>query len=121
MLTRTFLKHTIVAVAVCAMLSLFTFTPNLFAAQKGKAATDLAPYKALAQEVLQLVKTGDMKGAVKKGAEIEDKWDANTMSGPYPDIDEQMDTMNDALKSGDAKKATTEINKYLAMIDSASK
>jgi hypothetical protein len=118
MFTSTFPKRTFLAVAVCAMLSLFTLTPNVFAAGP---ADDLAPYKALAKEILQLVKAGNMKAAVKKGAEIEDKWDANTMSGPYPDIDEQMDTMNDALKSGDAKKATAEVNKYLAMLDGAVK
>lgn len=121
MLTSTFLRRTFLALTVCAILSFLAFTPKLFAAQKSTAATQLAPYKALGKEALQLVKAGNMTAAVKKGAEIEDKWDANTMSGPYPDIDEQMDTMNDALKSGDAKKATAEVNKYLAMLDDASK
>jgi hypothetical protein len=115
MLTRTFLKHTILAGAVCTMLSLFT--PHLFAATR-TAASDLAPFKAMAKEALQLVAAGKMSEAVKKGAEIEDKWDSQALSGPYPEIDEEMDTMNDALKSGDAKKATAEINKYLKMLDS---
>lgn len=118
MLKRTFLKQTSLAVAVGAMLILFT--PNLFAAPR-TAASDLAPFKALAKETLQLVTAGKMSEAVKKGAQIEDKWDANGLSGPYPDIDEQMDTMNDAIKSGNAKKATAEINKYLSMLDQASK
>ena len=117
MLTRTFLKHTFAAVGICAMLSFFT--PRLFAA--ATAATDLAPYKVLAREALQMVKAGDMSGAVKKGQQIEAEWDAKALGGPYPDIDQEMDNMNDALGSGDAKKATTEINKYLQMLDDASK
>jgi hypothetical protein len=118
MLKRTLPRYTFLAVAIGGMLTLFT--PGLLAAAR-TAASDLAPYKALAKQALQLVTAGKMSEAAKKGAEIEDKWDANGLSGPYPDIDEQMDTMNDAIKSGDAKKATAEINKYLNMLDSASK
>lgn len=118
MRTRIFLKHTFAAVAICAMLSLFT--PTLFAAA-GTAATDLAPYKALANKTLQMVKAGNMSGAVKQGREIEAEWDAKGLGSQYPDLDDQMDNMNDALGSGNAKKATTEITKFLQMLDDASK
>lgn len=118
MLTRTFLRHTLLAVAVCAMLSFLT--PKLRAAA-GTAADDLAPFKVMANETLKLVTAGNMSAAAKKGQEIEAAWDAKSFSGQYPDIDDQMDTMNDALNSGNAKKATAEINKYLKMLDDASK
>jgi hypothetical protein len=118
MVTRIFLKRTFAAVAICAMLSLLT--PSLLAAA-GTAASDLAPYTAMAKEALQMVTAGNMTGAAKKGQQIESEWDAKGLGGQYPDIDQQMDDMNDALNSGNAKKATTEINKYLQMLDDASK
>jgi hypothetical protein len=117
MLTRRFRKHAVMAVAICTMLSLLTL--NLSAAARA-AEDDLAPFRVLAKEALQLVTAGKMSEAAKKGQEIEDKWDANGLGGPYPDIDEEMDTMNNAIKSGDAKKATTEIRKYLAMLGGGS-
>jgi len=117
MRTRIFLKHTFAAVTICAMLTVFT--PTLFAARA--AATDLAPFKALANKTLQMVKAGNMSGAAKQGREIEAEWDAKGFGSQYPDLDDQMDNMNDALGSGNAKKATTEITKFIQMLDDASK
>lgn len=118
MLTRTLLKHALLPIAVCAMLC--ALTPTLSAAQKA-AAPDLKPYQTMAQDALKLVGAKDMKGASKKMDDLEEKWDGSGLNETYRDIDEQMDASKDAVASGDAKKATAELNKYLEMLDKASK
>ena len=118
MLTRTFLKHAFLAVAVSAMLCAFTST--LPAAQKA-TTPDLKPYQTMAQEALKLVAAKDMKGASKKMDELEGKWDASGLEQTFPNIDSEMDAAKDAVKSGDAKKATAELNTYLGLLDRASK
>ena len=118
MLTRNFLKHAFLAVAVCAMLCALTST--LRAAQQA-TTPDLKPYQTLAQEALKLVTAKDMKGASKKMDELEGKWDSSGLNQTLPDIDHQMDAAKDAVASGDAKKATAELNKYLDMFDKTSK
>jgi hypothetical protein len=118
MLTRTFLKHAFLAVAVCAMLCALTST--LPAAQQA-TTPNLKPYQTMAQESLKLVTAKDMKGASKKMDELEGKWDSSGLNQTLPDIDQQMDAAKDAVASGDAKKATAELNKYLGMLDKASK
>jgi hypothetical protein len=118
MLTRTFLKHAFLAVAVCAMLC--TLTSTLRAAQQA-TTPNLKPYQTMAQESLKLVAAKDMKGASKKMDELEGKWDSSGLNQTLPDIDQQMDAAKDAVASGDAKKATAELNKYLGMLDKASK
>ena len=116
MLTRNFLKHVFLAFAVCAMLC--ALTSSLIAAQK---APDLKPYQTLAQQALKLVAANDMKGASKKMAELEGKWDASGLDQTLPNIDSEMDAAKDAVRSGDAKKATAELNTYLGLLDRASK
>ena len=118
MLTRTFLKHAFLAVAVCATLCALTST--LPAAQQA-ATPNLKPYQTLAQEALKLVTAKDMKGAWKKMDELEGKWDASGLNQTFPNIDSEMDAAKDAVKSGDAKKATAELNTYLGLLDRASK
>jgi len=118
MLTRTFLKHAVLAVAVGAMLC--TLAPTLPAAQKA-TTPDLKPYQTLAQEALKLVTAKDMKGASKKMDELEGKWDSSGLNQTLPNIDSEMDAAKDAVKSGDAKKATAELNTYLGLLDRASK
>ena len=118
MLTRSFLKHAFLAVAVCAMLCALTST--LRAAQQA-TTPDLKPYQTLAQEALKLVTANDMKGASKKVAELEGKWDSSGLDQTLPNIDSQMDAVKDAVKSGDAKKATAELNTYLGLLAKASK
>ena len=118
MLTRSFLKHAFLAVAVCAMLCALTST--LRAAQKA-TTPDLKPYQTLAQEALKLVTANDMKGASKKMAELEGKWDSSGLDQTLPNIDSEMDAVKDAVKSGDAKKATAELNTYLGLLARASK
>ena len=110
MLTRTFLKHAFLAVAVCAMLCALTST--LRAAQQA-TTPNLKPYQTLAQEALKLVTAKDMKGASKKMDELEGKWDSSGLNQTLPNIDSEMDAAKDAVKSGDAKKATVELNTYL--------
>jgi len=118
MLTRTFLKHAFLAVAVCAMLCALTST--LPAAQK-TTTPDLKPYQTMAQDALKLVTANDMKGASKKMAELEGKWDSSGLDQTLPNIDSEMDAVKDAVKSGDAKKATAELNTYLGLLARASK
>ena len=118
MLTRTFLKHALLVVAVPAMLC--AFTSALPAAQKA-TTPDLKPYQTLAQDALKLVTAKDMKGASKKMDELEGKWDASGLNQTLPNIDSEMDAAKDAVKSGDAKKATAELNTYLGLLDRASK
>jgi hypothetical protein len=118
MLTRSFLKHAFLAVAVCAMLCALTST--LRAAQQA-ATPNLKPYQTLAQEALKLVAANDMKGASKKIAELEGKWDSSGLDQTLPNIDSEMDAVKDAVKSGDAKKATAELNTYLGLLARASK
>jgi outer membrane protein assembly factor BamD (BamD/ComL family) len=118
MLTRSFLKHAFLAVAVCAMLCALTST--LRAAQQA-TTPDLKPYQTLAQEALKLVTAKDMKGASKKMAELEGKWDSSGLDQTLPNIDSEMDAAKDAVKSGDAKKATAELNTYLGLLARASK
>lgn len=118
MATRTFVKRAVAAFALCAMVALFM--PRMLTTARA-AATDLDAYKAMAKETLQLVTAGKMKEASAKGREIEEQWDGKDMGSKYPDIDAQMDTMNSALGSGNAKKATDEINKFMKMLDDASK
>jgi hypothetical protein len=118
MLTRTFLEHALLAVAVSAMLCAFTST--LPAAQKA-TTPDLKPYQTMAQDALKLVTAKDMKGASKKMDELEGKWDASGLEQTFPNIDSEMDAAKDAVKSGDAKKATAELNTYLGLLDRASK
>jgi hypothetical protein len=118
MLTRTFLKHAFLAVAVCAMLCALTLT--LPAAQKA-TTPDLKPYQTMAQDALKLVAAKDMKGASKKMDELEGKWDASGLNQTLPNIDSEMDAAKDAVASGDAKKATAELNTYLGLLDRVSK
>jgi hypothetical protein len=118
MLTQSFLKHAFLAVAVCAMLCALTST--LRAAQQA-ATPNLKPYQTLAQEALKLVTANDMKGASKKIAELEGKWDSSGLDQTLPNIDSEMDAVKDAVKSGDAKKATAELNTYLGLLARASK
>ena len=118
MLTRTFLKHAFLAVAVCAMLCALTYT--LPAAQQA-TTPNLKPYQTLAQEALKLVTAKDMKGASKKMDELEGKWDSSGLDQTLPNIDSEMDAVKDAVKSGDAKKATAELNTYLGLLARASK
>ena len=118
MLTRTFLKHAFLAVAVCAMLC--ALTPTLSAAQQA-STPNLKPYQTLAQEALKLVTAKDMKGASKKMDELEGKWDSSGLNQTLPNIDSEMDAAKDAVKSGDAKKATAELNTYLDLLARASK
>jgi hypothetical protein len=63
----------------------------------------------------------DMKGASKKMAELEEKWDSSGLDQTLPNIDSEMDAAKDAVKSGDAKKATAELNTYLGLLARASK
>jgi hypothetical protein len=118
MLTRNFLKHAFLAVAVCAMLCPLTST--LRAAQQA-TTPDLKPYQTLAQKALKLVTANDMKGASKKMAELEGKWDSSGLDQILPNIDSEMDAAKDAVKSGDVKKATGELNTYLGLLARASK
>jgi hypothetical protein len=118
MLTRSFLKHAFLAVAVCAMLSAVTST--LPAAQQA-ATPNLKPYQTMAQEALKLVTANDMKGASKKMDELEGKWDSSGLNQTLPNVDSEMDAAKDAVKSGDAKKATAELNTYLDLLARASK
>ena len=117
MLIRNYLKRVLVAVAAYAML--FMVTSTLHAAPA--SGNDLAPYQTLAKDSLNLVHSGDMKGALNKAEALEEKWDSSNLRESLRDIDAQMDAMIDALKSGDAKKATAEINTYLELLDKASK
>ena len=116
MLNWTFLKRALHVGAVCVALGMLAPTPA--AAQP---APNLTAYKTLATDALTLVAAGDMKGASKKMLDLEAKWDASGLDGTLPDLDEQMDTMKDAVDSGDKKKATAELNTYLQMIAEASK
>ena len=118
MLTLSFLKHAFLAVAVCAMLCALTST--LRAAQQA-TTPNLKPYQTLAQEALKLVTAKDMKGASKKMDELEGKWDSSGLDQTLPDIDNQMDAAKGAVASGDAKKATAELNTYLDLLARASK
>jgi hypothetical protein len=118
MLRRSFLKHAFLVVAVCAMPCALTST--LRAAQQA-TTPDLKPYQTLAQEALKLVTAKDMKGASKKMAELEGKWDASGLDQTLPNIDSEMDAVKDAVKSGDPKKATAELNTYLGLLARASK
>lgn len=118
MLTRTFLKHAFLAVAVSVMLCALTST--LPAAQKN-ATPDLKPYQTMAQDALKLVTAKDMKGASKKMDELEGKWDASGLNQSLPNIDSEMDAAKDAVASGDPKKATAELNTYLGLLDRVSK
>jgi len=118
MLTQTVLKHAFLAVAVSAMLCAFTST--LPAAQKA-TTPDLKPYQTMAQDALKLVAAKDMKGASKKMDELEGKWDASGLEQTLPNVDSEMDAAKDAVKSGDPKKATAELNTYLGLLDRVSK
>ena len=116
MLNWTFLKRALQLGAVCAMLGMLV--PTLAAAQP---AAQLAPYQTIAKDALKLVAAGDTKGATKLMLDMEAKWDASGLEEKFPDLDDQMDTMRTAVASGNAKNATTELNKYLQMIDDYSK
>lgn len=99
---------------------LCALTPTLPAAQK-TTTPDLKPYQTMAQDALKLVTAKDMKGASKKMDELEAKWDASGLNQTLPNIDSEMDAAKDAVASGDAKKATAELNTYLGLLDRASK
>ena len=116
MINWDFLKRALHVSAVCAILGVLA--PTVATAQP---APNLALYKTLATDALKLVTAGDMKGASKKLLDLEAKWDASGLDGALPDLDEQMDTMKDAVSSGDKKKSTAELNTYLQMIAEASK
>ena len=92
--------------------------PTLSAAQP---AADLTAYQTMAKDALKLVAAGDMGGASKKLLDLEAKWDASGLNASFPDLDDEMDTMKDTVSSGDAKKSTVELNRYLQMIAEASK
>ena len=111
MLNLAFLKRTLHVGAVCAILGMLL--PTLAAAQP---ATKLAAYQTIAKDTLKLVAAGDMKGASKKVLDMESKWDASDLQTSFPDLDDQMDTTIAAVGSGNAKKATTELNTFLQMI-----
>ena len=111
MLNWAFLKRALRVGAVCAILGMLL--PTLAAAQP---ATELAAYQTIAKDALKLVAAGDMGGASKKVLGLESKWDASGLQTSFPDIDDQMDTMIAAVGSGNAKKATAELNTYLQMI-----
>ena len=110
------LKRALHVSVVCAVLGLLV--PSVAAAQP---APNLAPYKTLATDALKLVTAGDMKGASKKLLDLEAKWDSSGLDAALPDLDDQMDTMKNAVSSGDKKKATAELNTYLQLIAEASK
>jgi hypothetical protein len=114
MLTRPFSGFAF-ACLVLSAVALF-FSPSHAA-----PAYDLTPYQAIAKEALELVSTGNMAGAKKKVGELEAKWDSNNLREPLPKIDEQMDAVKDAVSSGDAKKATAELNRYLDMLEKSQK
>ena len=117
MLIRNYLKRALLAVAACAMF--FMVTSTLHAAPV--SSNELAPYQTLAKDSLNLVHSGDMKGALNKAEALEEKWDSSELRETLRNIDGQMDVMIDALKSGDAKKSAAEITTYLDMLDKASK
>jgi hypothetical protein len=114
MLTRT-LSGFAFACLLLSALGLFSTLSH------AAPAYDLTPYQAIAKEVLGLVATGNMAGAKKKVGELEAKWDSNNLRDPLPKIDEQMDAVKDAVSSGDAKKATAELNRYLEMLEKSQK
>ena len=80
---------------------------------------DMSPYITLTKATLKLVADGDLAGALKKGKELEDKWDAETTDLKKADaslwnlIDKQMDAAIEALDAKDAKKSTDELNALL--------
>jgi hypothetical protein len=115
MSTKTVLKGMFRALAACGVLAVLA--PAAPAAQP----PDLTAYQTMAQDSLKLVAAGDMAGAKKKVAELEAKWDASPLHDALPQIDGQMDVVKEAVNSGDAKKATAELNTYLQMVDKASK
>src|SRR5580700_9040069 len=92
MLNWAFLKRTLHVSAVCAILGMLV--PTLSAAQP---ATDLTAYQTIAKDALKLVAAGDMGGASKKLLDLESKWDSSGLNASFPDLDEQMDTMKDAV------------------------
>ncbi len=110
------LKRALHVSVVCAVLGLLV--PSVAAAQP---APNLAPYKTMATDALKLVTAGDMKAASKKLLDLEAKWDSSGLDAALPDLDDQMDTMKNAVSSGDKKKATAELNTYLQLIAEASK
>jgi len=92
--------------------------PTMAAAQK---APDLTAYRTMATDTLKLVSAGDMKGAAKKVSDLETKWDGAGMDSLLPDLDEEMDAVKDAVRSGNAKKSTAELNNFVGMLREASK
>lgn len=116
MLNWAFLKRALHLGVVCAILAMLA--PTLAAAQP---ARQLAAYQTIAQDTLKLVAAGKMGEASKKVLAMEAKWDASDLQTSFPDLDDQMDTIIAAVGSGNAKKATTELNNYLQMIAAASK
>ena len=116
MLNWAFLKRALHLGAVFAILGMLA--PTLAAAQP---ATKLAAYQTAAKAALKLVAAGDMGAASKKVLDMESKWDASGLDTSFPDLDDEMDTMIAAVGSGNAKRATTELNTYLQMIADVSK
>lgn len=110
------LKRALHVGAVCALLGMLA--PTVAAAQP---APDLAAYRTIAKDALKLVAAGDMGGASKKMLDLESKWDASGLQTSLPDLDEEMDTVKDAVDSGNAGKATAELNSYLQMLAKVSK
>jgi hypothetical protein len=102
----------------CALFGVLALTPS---AANAAAAYDLAPYQTMAKEVLELVTAGSMEDAKKKVGQLEAKWDGNNLRDAFPAIDQQMDAVKDAVNSGDAKKSTAELNRYVEMIDKTPK
>ena len=112
-----FLKRALHVSVVCALLGMLV--PMV--ATAAPAPPNLAPYKTLATDALKLVNAGDMKGANKKLLDLEAKWDSSGLDASLPDLDDEMDTMINAVGHGDKKKSTVELNNYLQMIAAASK
>jgi hypothetical protein len=102
--------------AVCALLGMLV--PTMAAAQP---APNLTAYRTIANDTLKLVAAGNMGGASKKMLDLESKWDASGLQTSLPDLDDEMDTVKDAVDSGNAKKATAELNSYLQMLAKVSK
>ncbi len=84
---------------------------------------DMSAYVTMTKATLKLVTDGDMSGAIKKGKELEEKWDSETTDLKKADaslwnlIDKQMDAAIAAVESKDAKKSTTELEALLKKYD----
>ena len=92
---------------------------------------DMAPFKAIAEETLKLLKSKDYAGAEKKILDLEEKWDDGTKLLKTADrkvwtgIDKQMDVAIDATKAAKdaagAEKAIKEIDAFIAKLTDAEK